>query len=409
MKILLISHWYRPIKSPVKRMVRIAEFLAKKHDVTVLTSLPSYPTGILPEEYRGKLWVKSFENNVRIFRVWDFPTPNMGFIKRTINHLIFVFSSCVAVLFMPTFNLVIVSSPNFFSGLAGLFARRISSGKFIFDVRDLWPDSAFELGYKSNNLIKKILKSLEKYYYRRADKIFCATEEIRKTIIEMGIFQDKVVTLLNTVDTNIFKPTKINRQKLGLSSQDFLIIYVGSLTQVQNLKTVIEAAAILKKYPKIKILMVGEGEDKGNLITAAKEANLKNMSFINSQPTEKIVELINAANLGLISLSKNKFFSDNALPTKTSEYLGCGKPIVACAGKNLKSLIEKNQVGIVVSPGDSQSLARAILELYQNKTKLKKYSQNARELAIKQFSDENFYRVLDDNLIETKNTIQGKG
>ncbi|KKQ18736.1 MAG: Glycosyl transferase, group 1 [Berkelbacteria bacterium GW2011_GWA1_36_9] len=399
MKILLISHWYQPIKSPVKRMVRMAEFLAKKHNVTVLTSLPSYPTGILPKEYRGQLWVKSFENNVKIFRVWDFPTPNMGFIKRTFNHLMFVFSCCVAVLFMPTFDLVIVSSPNFFSGLAGLFARRIGGGKFIFDVRDLWPDSAFELGYKSNGLIKKILKNLEKYYYLRANKIFCATEEIRQTIIEMGTPQNKVVALLNTVNTNIFKPIKINRQKLGLLPQDFIIIYVGSLTQVQNLKTVIEAASILKKYPKIKILMVGEGEDKGNLITAAENAKLKNMSFINSQPTEKIVELINAADLGIISLSKNKFFSDNALPTKTSEYLGCGKPIVACAGKNLKELIEKNQVGIVVAPGDSQMLAKAILELYQNPQKLKKFSQNARQLAIRQFSDDNFYRVLEENLL----------
>ncbi|MFA6492769.1 MAG: glycosyltransferase family 4 protein [Patescibacteria group bacterium] len=376
----------------------MAEFLAEKNDVTVLTSLPSYPTGILPKEYRGKLWVKSFENNVRIFRVWDFPTPNMGFIKRTINHLMFVFSSCIAVIFMQSFDLVIVSSPNFFSGLAGLFARRIGRGKFIFDVRDLWPDSAFELGYKSNGFIKKILKSLEKYYYIRANKIFCATGEIRKTIIEMGIPQNRVVTLLNTVNTDVFKPIKVDRKKLGFSLEDFLIIYVGSLTQVQNLKTVIEAAVILKKYPKIKILMVGEGEDKGNLITAAKKANLKNMSFINGQPTEKIVELINGADLGLISLSKNKFFSDNALPTKTSEYLGCGKPIIACAGKNLKSLIEENQVGTVVNPGASNDLAQAILDLYQNKAKLKKYSQNARKLAIEQFSDQNFYKVLEKNL-----------
>lgn len=378
-------------------MVRIAEFLAEKHRVTVLTSLPSYPTGILPPAYRGKLWVKSRENKVEVVRVWDFPTPNKGFIRRTINHLIFVFSCCLAALFMSPFDLIIVSSPNFFSGLAGLFARSISGGKFIFDVRDLWPDSAFELGYKSNKLIKKLLKSLEKYYYKRSQKIFCATEEIRQTIIEMGVERNKVITLLNTVDIDIFKPTNIDRKKFKLNSQDFLIIYVGSLTQVQNLKTVIEAANCLEKYPKIKILMVGEGEDKENLIQAAKK--LKNISFIDGQPTERIVELINATDLGLISLSKNKFFSDNALPTKTSEYLGCGKPIVACAGKNLKELIEKNQVGIVVDPGDSQMLAQAILDLYKNKTKLRKYSQNARQLAIRQFSDANFYRVLEKNLL----------
>lgn len=398
MRILLISHWYRPVKSPVKRMSRIAEGFAQKHDVTVITSLPSYPTGILPAEYKSKLWVKSQENNVNIIRVWDFPTPNKGFLKRSLSHLMFVFSSSSAVLFLKPFDIVIVSSPSFFSGLSGLLGAFIGRGQFIFDVRDLWPDSAFELGYRSHTLIHKILKKLEKLYYHKAQKIFCATSEIRKTIINMGIPSQKVITLVNTVDINIFRPIKSSRTKLKLNIKDFVVIYVGSLTTVQNLHTVIEAAEILKKYSLIKFLMVGEGEDKENLINQAKSLKLKNVSFIAGQPTEKIVELINAADLGLISLSTNKFFSDNALPTKTSEYLGCGKPIVACAGKNLKDLIEKNKVGIVVTPGDSQGLTQAILTLFQDKKRLKKYSLNARKLAIKQFSDENFYRVLDEEI-----------
>lgn len=404
MRVLFITQWYKPVKSPVKRMARIAEFLAQNHDVTVLTSLPSYPTGILPIEYRGKLWSlkkerpKSNGSLLEIIRIWDFPTPNKGFIKRTINHLIFVLAACLTVFFLKPFDLVIVSSPNFFSGLAGLFAAKIGKGNFIFDVRDLWPDSAFELGYKPKAFIKKCLKFLEKLYYQKAKKIFCATDEIKQTIVQNGIPNHKVITLVNTVDINLFKPIKISKNKLRLSNKDFVIIYVGSLTIVQNLQTVIEAGLILKKYKNIKIIMVGEGEDKNNLVKSAKKYNLNNISFISGQTSEKVVELINAADLGLISLSKNKFFSDYALPTKTSEYLGCGKPIVACAGKNLKKLIEKNQVGVVVPPGDSQGLAKAIIDLYQNKTKLTKYSGNARDLAIRQFSDQIFYRVLNENI-----------
>lgn len=399
MRILLISHWYRPVKSPVKRMSRIAENLALKHDVTVVTSLPSYPTGILPIEYQGKLWVRSRENKVNIIRVWDLPTPNKGFIKRTLNHLIFVLSSSLAIILLKPFDLVIVSSPNFFSGLSGLLGALIGRGRFIFDVRDLWPDSAFELGYKTQPTIHKVLKRLEKIYYRRAEKIFCATDEIRNTIIGMGTPATKVITLVNTVDVSIFKPIKINRSKLKLDQKDFLVIYVGSLTTVQNLHTVIEAAKILAEYPKIKFLMVGEGEDRENLINQVNNLKLKNIDFIKGQPTEKIIELINAANVGLISLSKNKFFSDNALPTKTSEYLGCGKPIIACAGKNLKDLISKNRVGLVVPPGDSQKLSGAILDLYKDPRKTKLFSQNARKLAIEQFSDKKFYQILQENLL----------
>ena len=154
----------------------------------------------------------------------------------------------------------------------------------------------------------------------------------------------------------------------------------------------------MKKYKNIKFLLVGEGEDKENLINQAQKYQLNNIKFIDGQPTEKIVDYINLADLGLISLAKNKFFSDNALPTKTSEYLGCGKPIVACAGRNLEILIKENQVGEVVPPGHSELLAKAILKIYENPILLKKYSENARKLAISKFSDENFYRVLEDNL-----------
>ncbi len=398
MRALLITHWYKPVKSPVKRMGRIAEYLSHKYQTTVVTSLPSYPTGVLPEKYRGKFYDIEQDGQIKIIRIWDYPTPNKGLIKRALSHVIFVFTSALTAFLMPPQDLVIVSSPSFFAGLSGVFASLLGRRKFIFDVRDLWPDSAFELGYKVNKPLRYLLKGLEKFFYLRAKKIFTATGEIRKTIIRMGIPASKVVTLVNTVDTDVFKPIKISRPALKLKKEDFIIVYVGSLTQVQNLKTAIEAANMVKKATKIKFLLIGEGEDKENLISQANFLGLNNIIFIDGQPTEKIIEYINASDLALISLSTNKFFSDNALPTKTSEYLGCGKPILACAGSNLQELIEQNNVGKVVKPGDSKALASATIELYKNPTKLKIMSKNARKLAIEQFSDKNFYQILDRSL-----------
>jgi len=398
MRALLITHWYKPVKSPVKRMGRIADFLSRNYKTTVVTSLPSYPTGVLPPEYRGKLYDIEQDNKIEIIRVWDYPTPNMGFFKRALSHMIFVISSAITAFILPPQDLVIVSSPSFFAGLSGIFAALFGKRKFIFDVRDLWPDSAFELGYKVRWPVRVTLKALEKFFYTRAKKVFCATSEIRKTIIRMGLPASKVVTLVNTVDIDVFKPIKISRAKLKLREDDFIIVYIGSLTQVQNLKTAIEAANIIRNFPKIKFLLVGEGEDKDNLITQAKKLNLLNITFIDGQPTEKIIELINVSDLALISLSTNKFFSDNALPTKTSEYLGCGKPILACAGKNLKELIETNSVGAVVPPGDSKGLAKAILKLYENPKIMAAYSNNARRLAVEQFSDKNFFSILEESL-----------
>lgn len=396
MKILLISSWYKPSSGgAVKRVSRIAELLTKKHEVTVLTSLPSYPTGILPPEYRRKLWTKEKDKKVNIIRVWDFPAPNRGIFRRALNHLFFVISACLAVFFLDSFDIVIVTSPNFFSGLVGIFAVKIGRGQFVFDVRDLWPDSAIAMGFIKNNWLIGVLEALEKFYYRRANKILITTPGILRHLKKENVPQEKLVLLLNSVDTKIYRPLKVDRQKYGFKKNDFIVAYLGTHSKAQDLETTIKAAYHLKSYPRIKFLLVGEGEEKENLEKLSQNLNLRNIIFWPLKPAKEIISILNFADIGLASLGPQKIFQE-AIPSKTLEYLACQKPVIASVGGDLKNYLERFQAGLVFTAGNPQNEAETILKLFQNLALRKKMANNARRLAIKIFSDQKFSQTLNE-------------
>lgn len=397
MRILFVTQWYKPIQAPVKRMVRIAECLAHAgHEVTVLTGMPSYPTGILPPKYRGKLWTKEKDGQVEIIRTYEYPTANQGVFKRLINNISFAFSASIASLILPPADIVIVSSPSFLSGIAGLLATNLKKGDFIFDVRDLWPDSAAALGLmKKDRRLFRILKLLEKYYYQKAKKILVTTEKIKKQLISENVPAAKIVTLLNSADTTLFRPMTVSRKNFGFEKKDFIITFVGNHSRAYDLYTVIESAKILQKYSEIKFLFVGEGEEKNNLVREVAKKKIQNVIFLPGQNTPTIIKILNFSDVTLISLINIKNFQE-AIPAKTSEYAACGKPIIASIGGGLKKYLEDYQAGLIYPAGNARALAKEILKLYHQPKLKQKMGENARRLALDIFSDRIFAKKLKD-------------
>lgn len=398
MKILLITQWYKPVQSAASnRTSRIAEYWQKKgHDVTVLTGLPSYPTGVLPQKYRRKLYFQEKIDGISILRTYEYPAPNAGVFKRLLNNFSFMFSASIAVRLLPKYDLVIVSSPAFLAGIAGLVA---SKNKFIFDVRDLWPDSAIELGFTQNHFLITMLKKLERAYYNRADIVTVATPSQREHLIAENYQPDKIWELKNSVDTDFFKPLEVSRKTYELSAfdnDDFIIAFTGNLGAAQGLDITLKAAAKLKKYPKIKFLLVGEGEEKENLMQQKDKLKLGNVIFHSQISREEIRKIINFCDLGNISLKNKKIFQ-NAIPSKTLEFLSCGKPVIVGVDGYLKKLVIDNQVGISYKPGNADDMAKQILKFYQNKNN-RPAGKFCRETALKHFSAQVFYKNLDEIL-----------
>lgn len=400
MKILLISQWYAPIKgAAAKRTGKMAQFLVKAgHIVTVLTGFPSYPTGILDPKYKQKLYVKEKIDHISVIRAYEYPVSTQdNSIKRIFNWVTFTKSASIASLCGKSYDAVIVSSPSFLSGIAGLIAARHKKTKFFFDVRDLWPDSAVELGLlKKNSLITKKLEKLERKFYKRATKIFTATPGIKAHLIKENIPENKIEVLLNSVDTNVFKPEKPDLTNLGYAPDDFICGYVGNHSRIYDLETVIKAAEILKKYEKIKFIFIGEGEDKEKIKKLAQ--NNPNIRFENEKSLNTLPAIINCFSLGLAPIS-NIGVSQESFPSKISEYLACAKPVLASLKGDMAKYLQNTDSGLIYNPGDSQGLAESILKLYNNHELAQKMGQNARTLAQTEFSDQTAQEIIIKNII----------
>lgn len=397
MKILFITQFYNPIKGgAARRASRFGEYFRKtKHQLTVLTGTPSYPLGILPKKYRWRLWANEKEGKNSILRTYEYPAPAKGTIKRLINWISFMISASIAVCTLPRHDAVIVNCPTFLSGVAGLIAKKLWKCDFYYDVSDLWPDSAIDLGLIKKGMLANLAEKLEQKYYQSAKKVFVATPAIKRHLLFEKIPEEKVKLLLNSTDMNLFKPRKIAQEKFGFKKDDFVCLYVGNHSRIYDLKTIVKAAKILAKYPRLKFVFIGEGEEKENLIKLSQDFKLENVKFLPEKTLEEIADYLNISAIAIISIAKIKV-SQEAMPAKTAEYLGAGVPIIASLGSDLKKYLIDNEAGLIYPPGNPPAAAKVILKLYQNPRLREKMGRNARKLALKLFSNDTLSKTLDE-------------
>ncbi len=390
MKILLITEWFPPVRGAAAKRTRMMakNLRLQGHKVTVLTSFPSYPTGILPKNYHWKLWNREKNEGLDILRVWEFPTANVGTVKRLLREFTFFLTSATAALILPVYDAVIVSSPSFLSGLAGLAARR-EKCKFYFDIRDLWPDSAIQMGVLNQETLIRLAKKLEQKYYAQAEKITVATPEIKRHLAFEKVPEQKIEVLLNSTDTNLFKPQAANRAQFGFRPNDFIVAYVGNHSRVYDLETILKAAEPLRTQPHIKFLLVGEGETKEKLQHLAAKRQLTNVTFLGEMSLNEVAKIINLSDVGLLPIAPIRV-SQYSFPVKASEYFASGKPVIAAISGDMAKLIKTHEVGLFYTPGKADEAAAAILKLYRNKTKRVEMGKNARKLALTMFSEKTF-------------------
>lgn len=338
------------------------------HNVTVITTFPNYPTGIVPSNYKGKFFVREQSEGVRVFRTWIYATPNKGVFKRLLSQLTFAISSVFAYPFIGQQDIVYTEYPPLFSALSGYIMSRLCRAKYILNVADLWLDFAAELNMvKKKSVFFKIAKIVERFCCLKADKITTPTQSFLNNLIEAEkIDQNKIYLLANAVDTNFFtscsepEAYKQVRSKCGLDNK-FVLFYGGMHGPSQALHILIEAARILKEKP-ICFLFVGDGSEKKSLMTLAQKYRLENVIFKDIVPKDQMPNFICAADSCIVSLIGLPMIQ-KAIPSKTLEYMACAKPVIANAGGELAQLIKKAKCGIVIKPGNPTALAKGINEM----------------------------------------------
>src|SRR5579864_6283410 len=219
--VAFLTHYFPPeIGAAQTRLSELAALLTERGDqVTVVTPFPNYPTGVIHEGYRGRRSMEEWMGRVRVLRTWTYATPNKGFFKRILNHLSFALSAYTALRRVGRIDVFYVQSPPLFVGIAALGMSRLKRAPFVFNVSDLWPQSAVELGALRNRFAIRLAEMLERHIYRRAARITVATPGILETLARRGVPRSKLVLLTNGVDTTTFRPALPEgalAQQLGL-------------------------------------------------------------------------------------------------------------------------------------------------------------------------------------------------
>src|SRR5437588_4819103 len=281
--ILFITPYYPPEKAaPAIRISETATRLVQRgYEVTVLTTVPNYPTGIVPPQYRGHLIQQESLEGVRVVRVWSYTSPNRGFLRRILAQLSF---GCLAPVLggkaVGRPDVIIVESPPLFDAIAARLLAWYKRCPFIFTVSDLWPESAIQLGMLRHHMLIRLAEWLEWSTYQRARLVWAVTEGIRQSLLQRGLPAERVFLLTNGVDTATFRPMPKEQARTELGwDERFTVIYAGTHGLAQGLTTVLEAAERLRECPAIRIVLAGDGAEKEDLVIQAQERDLKNVTF----------------------------------------------------------------------------------------------------------------------------------
>ncbi len=376
MNILYISQYYPPeVAAGAVRVSELARAWVKAgNKVTVLTGFPNHPTGVVHPDYKRRIRRLFFREEVQgvdVVRTWLMPLPNRKSRERIINYGSFAFSAGWRGLFMHRPHVVIATSPPLTVGLTGWWLSKAKRAPFVFEVRDLWPESITAVGMgKSTSPFMRALARMALFLYRSADQVVAVTPAIRDEIVKKsGIPEDRASVVLNGVDVDLFSPSANgNRQvkkALGLDGK-FVVSYIGTLGAAHGLMTMLEAAKALQpQFPQIEFLLVGEGADKANLVHSTTQMGLNNVRFLPLQPREKIPDIARASDVCLVLLRKADVFT-TVLPTKMLEFMASGRAVVLGVDGQARKILEDAGGGLSVQPENVSELVQAIVRLHQD-------------------------------------------
>jgi len=392
MKILYVSQYFPPeMGAPAARADELSRHWAGAgHQVTVLTGFPNHPTGVVALEYRDRfkrLVSHESKNRVHVVRTFLLPFPNRKTHERILNYSSFCVSAAITGLFQSPFDVVIASSPQLLVGLCGWWVARWKGAFFIFEVRDLWPESLAAVGMGSkNSLLYRMLSKVAGFLYRRSDRIVVVTPAFKDYLVEhWGVPAEKLSVIENGVETELFAPdpfgeTAENGLRVELDVKGkFVVSYIGTVGMAHGLETLLDAAGKLQDTnPNITFLILGEGAEKRNIVDLAQNRGLKNVILVDQQPRERIPVYINASDVCLVLLKKSEIFK-TVIPTKMLEFMSCARPVILGVDGQARAILEQARAGIAIEPENADELANAIRYLEANRETARTWGLNGRE------------------------------
>jgi glycosyltransferase involved in cell wall biosynthesis len=397
LKILLIHQYYLgQNEAGGSRWNEITRMWAEQgHEITVLAGMVHYAKGLKDERYKGKFFFEETPHpQIRVIRSHVSEAYNRNFLGRLWAYFSFAFSCTLAGFFKArnSYDIIVATSPPLFIGIPTYVISLFKRVPYLFEIRDLWPESAIDTGVLKNKTIIKFAYWFEDFIYKKAAKINVLTPAFRQTLIDKkGVEPSKISFIPNAADFSLSEEllrdfdSKAFRKSLNLEDK-FVITYVGAHGVANHLIQVVETAEILKDTP-VHFLMIGDGMQRQELIEEVQKRGLSNIDFIASVPKREVFKYILASDMGTSVLKKVDTFK-TVYSNKTFDYMSCQKPILMAIDGVSRELVEEAQAGIFVEPENPADFAEKIRAYINNSERIQQEGINGYNFAKLNFDRE---------------------
>ncbi|MEY3083994.1 MAG: hypothetical protein RL037_174 [Bacteroidota bacterium] len=402
-RLLIHTQYYPPeIGAPQNRLHELAVRLKNIGvEVEVLTALPNYPKMEVQEAYKNGKNREEVVDSVPVHRSWIYISKSKGIISRLLNYFSFVWSSYWRGRKLGNFDFLLVESPPLFLGYSAMRLAKKLNAKLIFNVSDLWPESAEKLGIVTNQRLLNLAYSLEAKCYKNATLVTGQTEGIVNDIKQR--FPDtRLFWLPNGVDVDFYNPEQVKssgfRSRNGFDPSDVLFFYGGILGHAQGLEVILYAATLVNDLEQVHFILQGAGPEKDKLLQLKESLNLSNVHFFDPVGKLEMPEIVKSIDVALVPL-KNLPLFQGAIPSKVFESLAMKKPLLlGVDGEAKKHFIDKAEAGLFFEPENHEDLAKQVRYLAMNPEKRIEMGEKAREYVKTHFDRNNIAQRFYDEL-----------
>lgn len=408
MRILLLTDNYPPETVPPAHRcsTHAKRWVSRGHRVNVVTSFPNFPHGKVFGGYRQSLYLRETLDTVDVLRVPTLVFANRGFLLRVIDFLSYMVTGAIGSLFVGRPDVVIATSPQFFAAVAGWFVSRIYRRPFVFEIRDLWPDSIVAVGAMKEGFAIRMIRHVEQFLYRQADLIVMVTNASRDILIGRGIDAGKIIVVTNGIDTTKLSPGTAPaelRQRLALEGKT-VVSYIGTVGMAHGLQLILDAAEHCgTRVPDVQFVIVGAGAELGELQAQAKTRGLANVTFVGQVPHAEVVNYWRLSDITLVLLRDTPLFR-TVIPSKIFEAMATGTPVITNVRGELQTILEPLGAAEMIAPDSLAALVDAIDRLARDPPRRKALSAAAIETA------KRYDRIeLADRMLDALQALQPSG
>jgi len=371
--ILFLTDNFPPeVNAPASRTYEHSrEWVSSGEEVTIITCAPNFPKGKVFTGYKNKLWQTEIIDGIKVIRVWTYITANEGFFKRILDFISFMISAVIASFFVKKVDVVIGTSPQFFTVCAAYLVGFFKRKPWVFELRDIWPESIKTVGAIKGSKVINFLQKIEIFLYRKANAIICVTNSFKKYLADKGIDSNKIFVITNGVDSSRFTPRPKSETLINqLNLNDFFVLgYIGTHGLAHHLETIIDSAEKIEiEYPdlKIKFIFLGDGASKKQVQDYALNKGISNVVFIDTVSKDEVVDFWSILDFSITHLKNTPLFK-SVIPSKIFESIAMGVPILHGVQGESADIIESEDVGVCFISENMEDLTSKILILVKDK------------------------------------------